>query len=320
MMGSRDHLGELALLRDPLNAGGRCMSQHARQCVHKGVHWCCYDTLDQYHQDRESSGPMWPARHSWSGLLKDTLNTKHRYPGHCGVCGTLSEFTSQTKDHDINLREALVCSSCELNARLRAAFNALSMHCPSDERQAVYLTEQATPFYRAVKQTWPNVKGSEYFPKPAYERLSAYVKHLLGEHEWLRWEDVCALSFKDQSIDHLVCLEVLEHVPHYEAALLEFARVLKPGGRLIITVPFLDVQYATLVRARVLSDGQIEHLEPPEYHGDPVDGEGILAFYHFGWDLLDQLKRSGFQHAQWCLPWAPAQGLFDRLWTLIATR
>ncbi len=296
------------------------MSSGVRQCVHKGVHWCCYDTLNQYHQYRESGEAMWPARTTWSSTLKDTLHTEYIYPGHCGVCGAMSEFGLGTTAGAINVREALSCSSCQLNARLRAAFNALSIDCPSDERQAIYLTEQATPFYRAVKQTWPNVKGSEYFPKPAYERLSGYVKHLLGEQEWLRWEDVCDLSFKDQSIDHVVCLEVLEHVPNYEAALLEFARVLKPGGRLIITVPFLDAQYETLVRARVLSDGQIEHLEPPEYHGDPVDGEGILAFYHFGWDLLDQVKAAGFERAQWCLPWAPAQGLFDRLWTLMATR
>ncbi len=263
---------------------------------------------------------MWRAQQLWADALPATLSNHHAFDGHCGVCGALSTFDVATKTSEVNLREALACSACQLNARLRAAFNALSMHCPSNERHAIYLTEQATLFYRAVKRTWPNVRGSEYFPKPAHERLSAYVKHLLGEQEWLRWEDICQLSFKDHSMDHVLCLEVLEHVPNYPQALEEFARVLKPGGHLIITVPFLDDTQETLTRARILDNGEIEHLEPPEYHGDPVDDEGILAFYHFGWSLLDEIKVAGFEKAQWCLPWAPAQGLFNRLWTLIATR
>jgi len=45
------------------------------------------------------------------------------------------------------------------------------------------------------------------------------------------------LPFADQSFDLIVCSEVLEHIPNYEAALKEVARVLKPGGQLVISVP-----------------------------------------------------------------------------------
>ena len=41
------------------------------------------------------------------------------------------------------------------------------------------------------------------------------------------------------SIDTLLCSEVLEHVPHPPRAVGEFARVLRPGGVLVVTVPFL---------------------------------------------------------------------------------
>ena len=41
------------------------------------------------------------------------------------------------------------------------------------------------------------------------------------------------------SVDTLLCSEVLEHVPHPSRAMGEFARVLRPGGALVITVPFL---------------------------------------------------------------------------------
>lgn len=43
----------------------------------------------------------------------------------------------------------------------------------------------------------------------------------------------------DASYDTVLATEVLEHVPHPERALAEIHRVLKPGGTLLLTVPFL---------------------------------------------------------------------------------
>jgi SAM-dependent methyltransferase len=60
--------------------------------------------------------------------------------------------------------------------------------------------------------------------------------------------DVQALPFGDDSFDAIKITEVLEHVPDTAAALRECCRVLRPGGRLVATAPFL------------------EHL-----HGDPQD-------------------------------------------------
>lgn len=56
---------------------------------------------------------------------------------------------------------------------------------------------------------------------------------------WLRREDVTRpLRLAGGSLDGVVSLDVLEHVPDYRAALREFSRVLKPGGVLVLTVPF----------------------------------------------------------------------------------
>mgnify|MGYP000610224747 CR=1 FL=1 len=49
--------------------------------------------------------------------------------------------------------------------------------------------------------------------------------------------DGTLLSFTDNTFDYIVCSEVLEHVPERNKMLAEFARVLKPGGILIITTP-----------------------------------------------------------------------------------
>lgn len=49
--------------------------------------------------------------------------------------------------------------------------------------------------------------------------------------------DGTQLPFADNSFDLVLCSEVLEHVPPYEAVLAELVRVLKPGGQLVVSVP-----------------------------------------------------------------------------------
>lgn len=49
--------------------------------------------------------------------------------------------------------------------------------------------------------------------------------------------DALRLPFKDASFDRIICSEVLEHLPDYESALGEVARVLKPDGELAVSVP-----------------------------------------------------------------------------------
>lgn len=50
--------------------------------------------------------------------------------------------------------------------------------------------------------------------------------------------DITAIPADDSSFDAILCSEVLEHVPEPTHALDEFARLLRPGGKLILTAPF----------------------------------------------------------------------------------
>lgn len=50
--------------------------------------------------------------------------------------------------------------------------------------------------------------------------------------------DGISIPFQDGSFDHVLCVEVLEHVPDPERFLAELLRVLRKGGTLILTVPW----------------------------------------------------------------------------------
>jgi ubiquinone/menaquinone biosynthesis C-methylase UbiE len=49
--------------------------------------------------------------------------------------------------------------------------------------------------------------------------------------------DIAKIPVKDRSFDAIMCIEVLEHIPHPIEAIKEFSRILKPSGYLIITAP-----------------------------------------------------------------------------------
>ena len=49
--------------------------------------------------------------------------------------------------------------------------------------------------------------------------------------------DAKKLHFKDNTFDFIICSEVLEHIIDYQSALSEINRILKPEGKLAVSVP-----------------------------------------------------------------------------------
>ena len=78
---------------------------------------------------------------------------------------------------------------------------------------------------------------------PAGTRYIALDYPATGQQMYRAHPDVLAdaarLPFADASIDTVVCLEVIEHVPAHQQVLAEIARVLRPGGKLFLSMPFL---------------------------------------------------------------------------------
>lgn len=50
---------------------------------------------------------------------------------------------------------------------------------------------------------------------------------------------VYALPFPDNSFDNVLCMVVMEHLEDPKAAIVEMKRVLKVGGKILVSVPFL---------------------------------------------------------------------------------
>jgi SAM-dependent methyltransferase len=142
--------------------------------------------------------------------------------------------------------------------------------------------------------------GSEYIgDKIPYGKKSA---------SGIRNESITSLTWLDESFDYILSFDVFEHVPDYYKALSECYRVLRKGGIILFTVPFLATSEKNVVRATVSDSGEITHILEPEYHGDPIKSEGCLAFYHYGWELLDSLKDVGFQDVKSLVYWSPELG------------
>jgi SAM-dependent methyltransferase len=47
------------------------------------------------------------------------------------------------------------------------------------------------------------------------------------------------VPFEDNSFDSILCSEVFEHISNLEEVIKELSRVLKPGGKILITCPFV---------------------------------------------------------------------------------
>jgi len=211
---------------------------------------------------------------------------KETYRGMCAVCRRDVDFQVYRKQGGSPLwRESFNCPRCGFNARLRAFWN---LYAPDLKRKRIYITEQVTPLFQKLKKEFRTVEGSEFIGLKPGEKRSDGIRH----------EDLTDLSFKDDSFDRILSFEVLEHVPDYKKALTEILRCLKPGARLILSVPFIWSFSQTLVRASIEPDGEITHHEPPDYHGNPVDPAGSLCYYYFSFDLLDVMRDIGFTNVE----------------------
>lgn len=93
--------------------------------------------------------------------------------------------------------------------------------------------------------------------------------------------DVHALGVRSRSADVVTCFEVLEHLDHPDEAIGEFARIVKPGGTLLLSVP---------------NDEGLKHRlkkDPHPLHHSEMDYERVVALVgeHF---IVEEVLLRGF--------------------------
>lgn len=89
--------------------------------------------------------------------------------------------------------------------------------------------------------------------------------------------DIAAIPFADAAIDAALCVEVLEHVRDPLGVLGEILRVLRPGGRALISTPFCLG----------------EHMQPHDFHRYTRFGLTTL-FEQSGFRIVSIEPRGGY--------------------------
>ena len=212
------------------------------------------------------------------------------FRGYCYLCKTEVEFAVDVpaRDGSFNWRETCACPECGLINRWRGCLHVFEEVCKPTTEDRIYLTESLSPVCQNLAARFPLLSSSEYLPDAAFGELTTRNDVIV------RNEDVTNLAFADASMDIVLCFDVLEHVSEYRSALMEFYRILGAGGQLVLSVPFSG-QHETLVRATLDGEGNVNHLVEPCYLGDPLSDQGVLCYYDFGMDLLDEMGEVGFE-------------------------
>lgn len=197
---------------------------------------------------------------------------EHR--GFCPICEAEATFRAD----NAWFRDHLFCSGCASIPRERAIMRVVKELFPSYRELAVH---EAAPCDRGasakLRAECPRYSATHFYPDIA----PGTVNPASG----FRCENLSALTYPDASFDVFITQDVMEHIFEPEQTFREIARVLKPGGAHIFTVPLINKGRRTETWATRQPDGQIVHHHPPEWHGNPADPQGSLVTMHWGYDI-----------------------------------
>lgn len=204
------------------------------------------------------------------GMLRNGGNL-----GRCPICAGPTLFVRTGPW----ARDQYRCVRCRSIPRWRALFMVLEETRPDWRTAAMHESSPDGTLSAKFRREARNFSYSQFFPGIELGLV----------HQGVRNEDLRSLTFPDSSFDILVTQDVLEHVPEPDRAFREIARILKPGGCHVFSVPLHSSP--TKERSRYDDDGTLRHILPPEYHGNPVDAKGALVFTDWGPDLPERIDR-----------------------------
>ena len=201
--------------------------------------------------------------------------------GVCPICEQEVVFRSEKEW----LRDHFLCSGCGSIPRERALMHVIKLYFPGYRSLIVH---ESSPGGRGASVKLRN-ECAGYTTSHFYKDLK------LGEYQAQhghRCEDLENLTFDDESFDLFITQDVMEHIFDPARAFNEIARVLKPGGAHIFTVPIINKERETECWASRDESGQIIYHKEPEYHGNPIDESGSLVTMHWGYDIASFIMKA----------------------------
>lgn len=111
------------------------------------------------------------------------------------------------------------------------------------------------------------------------------------------------LPFADRVFDHVTCLEGLEHIENPQQAIRQFARVLRPGGTVVVSIPnILNIEerlkwllYGYTSHFKPMSRAHVERLRAEYDNREEIAAHVNPIAYS---ELRYILEKNGFQVAQ----------------------
>ena len=199
--------------------------------------------------------------------------------GYCHTCDENVLFVSQNEW----LRDYYTCSNCHSIPRERALMYCIEKYYPQWQELVIHET---SPIDRGASKKLKN-QCRNYSASQFFTNFPTGMMHMSG----FRNENLSKMTFDDESFDLFISQDVLEHVFQPEKVFSEIARVLKPGGAHIFTVPLVNKTKPSQIRALMDTNGNITHFGEPEYHGNPVNDLGSLVTMYWGFDIADFIFR-----------------------------
>jgi SAM-dependent methyltransferase len=214
--------------------------------------------------------------------------------GRCALCECDTEFQASfalaSPNGPDGLRvprwsDQLECRQCGLVSGQRAGLHFFLQNFRPAATDSVFVTEAATPTHGWLAKRFTNLTATEVSDLAQGSRRKG-VRH----------EDLQSLSFGDQTFDFVLSFGVLDQVQHEVRAFQELFRCLKPGGSLVFTTS-MATDAERNVRHAVLA-------------GDAAEGADAApsTLQTFGWELLSQLRRAGFEGVEARFYWSRALG------------
>ncbi|MCF8177764.1 MAG: class I SAM-dependent methyltransferase [Sulfuritalea sp.] len=81
-------------------------------------------------------------------------------------------------------------------------------------------------------------EGVKFFGLEYAETTAQVARKILGQRAEIKVGSATSIPFDSNQFDLVMCIEVLEHIVDDQSGCAEIARVLKPGGALILSLPY----------------------------------------------------------------------------------